>query len=120
MTQLIPIIQVVGPWVVKVDRQFHQPQTQHPGVEIDIALRVAGNRRHMMNAEKIFTHSLPPFMLAAPPALTSSRPLQGDGIPTVTRWLSCFSESCLVGYGPAQVLQPLHRLTPPVRRPTHS
>src|SRR5712692_9601669 len=61
MTQLIPIIQVVGPWVVKVDRQFHQPQTQHPGVEIDIALRVAGNRRHVMNAENFFTHSLSPF-----------------------------------------------------------
>ncbi len=61
MTQLIPIIQVVGPWVVKVHRQFHQPQTQHTSVEIEIALRVAGNRRHMMNAENILTHSLSSF-----------------------------------------------------------
>src|SRR2546421_3221721 len=61
MAQLIPIIQVVGPWIVKVDRQFHQPQTQHPSVEIDIALRVVGYRRHMMNAENICTHNLSPF-----------------------------------------------------------
>src|SRR5207237_9621791 len=61
MAQLIPIIQVVGAWVVKVDRQFHQPQTQHSGVEIDIALRVASNCRYMMNAQNILTHRLSPF-----------------------------------------------------------
>src|SRR5437763_221067 len=60
MTHLITIIQVVGPGVVKVHGQFHQPKTEHPCVEIDIALRLAGNRRHMMNAENISTHSLYP------------------------------------------------------------
>src|SRR6266567_2951498 len=62
MTQLITIIQVVGPWVVKVHGQLHQPKTEHTGVEIDVALRVAGNRRHMMNSENISTHSLYPSL----------------------------------------------------------
>src|SRR2546427_8224516 len=66
MTLLIPIIQVVGSWVVKVYRQFHQSKTQHARVEIDIALRVAGNCCYMMNAENILTHSLSPF----PPSCT--------------------------------------------------
>ena len=61
MTQLIPIIQVVGPWIVKVDRQFHQPQTEYLSVEIDIALRVVSYRRHMVNAKNICTQLLSPF-----------------------------------------------------------
>jgi hypothetical protein len=69
---------VIGYGVVKVHSQFHQPKTEHTCIEIDIALRVAGNRRHMMNAENISTHSgqlaqpSPIYLTVASPVSTST------------------------------------------------
>ena len=42
--------EVVDGRVVLVDRFLDQPQAQHPGVEVDVALRVLGDRGDVVNA----------------------------------------------------------------------
>ena len=41
--------------------------------------------------------------------LTSSRSPEGDGIPPLARWVSCFVEVCLPWFHSGLVLRPLHR-----------
>ena len=46
----IPKIEVIGARVIKIDRQFHQAQPQRLGVEIQVALRIAGDGGNMMDS----------------------------------------------------------------------
>jgi hypothetical protein len=50
-------------------------------------------------------------------SVTSSRPIEWDGLPLITERLSCFAEACPVELSPFQVLQPLHRQQPQALRP---
>src|SRR5262249_40063424 len=50
-SDLVAEVQVVGVGVVEIDGALHQPQSEQPGVEVDVALRVAGDRRDVMNSE---------------------------------------------------------------------
>ena len=43
-------VEVVAAGIVEVDRALHEPQPKHPGVEIEIALRLAGDRGDVMEA----------------------------------------------------------------------
>jgi hypothetical protein len=47
---LVGVEQVVDRRLVLVDRLLDQPQAQHPRVEVDIARRVAGDCRYVMDA----------------------------------------------------------------------
>src|SRR5690606_10671990 len=49
-TESVTIIEVIGSRVVEVHRLLDQPQTEQPPVEVEIALRVAANRRDMVDA----------------------------------------------------------------------
>ena len=43
-------VEVVGPGIVEVHRPLDQPQPQRPGVEVDVALRIGGDGRDVMDA----------------------------------------------------------------------
>ena len=60
VSRRIAVIEVVGVRIVIVDGQLHQPQAEDSGVEIQVPLRVAGDRRHVMNAEEFGAHRIPP------------------------------------------------------------
>jgi len=49
-SELVAVVEVVRAGVVEVDRLLDQPQAQHPDVEVDVALGVAGDRGHMVDA----------------------------------------------------------------------
>ncbi len=53
--------EVVDARVVLVDGFLHQPQSEHPGVEVDVALRVLGDRRDVVDSFKLHpvTYSIP-------------------------------------------------------------
>ena len=41
--RLVPVVEMVGGWIVEIDRLFHQAQAQQSGIEIDVPLRIAGD-----------------------------------------------------------------------------
>ena len=43
-------IEMVSRRIVEVDGALDEPHAEHAGVEIEILLRIAGDRRDMMNA----------------------------------------------------------------------
>ena len=48
--RLVPIVEVVGARIVEVHGLLDQPQPEHAGVEVEVAARRSGDRRHMMDA----------------------------------------------------------------------
>ena len=52
----VAVVEMVGLGIVIVDCEFDKSQAKNAGVEIQIPLRVARNRRHMMDAEYLFAH----------------------------------------------------------------
>jgi len=48
--------------IVEVDCSFDQTKAEQSGVEVDVLLRVPGNRGHMMNSVKL-RHQKPAFVL---------------------------------------------------------
>ena len=48
----VPVVEVVGARVVEVHRLLDQPQPQHPGVEVDVALRVRRDGRDVVQAAR--------------------------------------------------------------------
>src|SRR4030095_8262943 len=57
----VAIVEMIGLGIVIVNREFDKSQAENAGIEIQIPLRVARNRRHVMNAENFFTHSVVPL-----------------------------------------------------------
>ena len=55
---LVPIVQVIGGRVIKIDGQFDQAQAQCVSIKVHVALWVAGNRGDMVNTRDLFVHSL--------------------------------------------------------------
>ncbi|UUO01006.1 hypothetical protein M4D79_20185 [Mycolicibacterium novocastrense] len=49
---LVAEVQVVAVGGVEVDRLLHQPQAQHLAVEVDVALRVRGDRRDVVQTRR--------------------------------------------------------------------
>jgi hypothetical protein len=47
---LVAIVEVVGARIVEIHRLLDQPQSERPGVEVEIALRGARDRGDVMNA----------------------------------------------------------------------
>src|SRR5688572_13949936 len=46
-------VEVIGAGIVEVDGQLHEPEAEDLRVEIEIALRVAGDRRDVMKTEDL-------------------------------------------------------------------
>src|SRR5579863_5272582 len=57
MSPPVPVIEVIGRWVVVIDGQLHQPQSKDARVEVHVLLRVTGDRGHMMQSENIWHSS---------------------------------------------------------------
>src|SRR5579872_6707979 len=55
---LIPVIEVVGPGVVEIDRPFHQPEAKDLCIEIIVTLCVAGDGGYMVDAGDRIFHCL--------------------------------------------------------------
>src|SRR5687768_14602828 len=54
-------VEVIGAGIVEVDGQLHEPEPEDLRIEVEIALRVAGNRRDVMQSED---HGLAPERVA--------------------------------------------------------
>ena len=50
---LIAEVQVVGLGCVEVDRLLDQPQAEHAGIEVDVALRITGDHRDVVKAVEL-------------------------------------------------------------------
>src|SRR4028119_389780 len=65
----VAVVEVVGAGVVEVDRALHQPQAERAGVEIQVALRVGGDGRDVVDAadrdSAVVAHATPPYTRAA-------------------------------------------------------
>src|SRR5687767_10921459 len=46
-------VEVIGAGIVEVDGQLHEPKAEDLRVEVEIALRVAGDRRDVMKTEDL-------------------------------------------------------------------
>jgi hypothetical protein len=44
----VPVVKMVGAWIVKVNRAFYQTLSQYMMVKINVGLRVAGDGRYMV------------------------------------------------------------------------
>ena len=53
----VAVIEMVGLRIVIVDRQFDESQAENASVEIQILLRVARDRRDMMDAQNFSAHT---------------------------------------------------------------
>jgi hypothetical protein len=53
MAELVPVIEMIRGGVVEVDRDFHQAQAEHFGVEFDIALGLSGDGGYVMYAPEL-------------------------------------------------------------------
>jgi hypothetical protein len=47
---------VVGAWVVEVDGSLHERETEGGAIEVERALRAAGDERDVMQAERMERH----------------------------------------------------------------
>ena len=47
---LVAVVEVVGAGIVEVDGLLDEPQAERPGVEVDVAAGVAGDRRDVVDA----------------------------------------------------------------------
>ena len=56
---LVGVEEVVDGRVVLVDRFLDQPQAQHPGVEVDVALRVLGDRGDVVDSLQLHWSRIP-------------------------------------------------------------
>ena len=50
MSHLVPIVEVVGAWIVEVHRLFDEPQPEYMAVEGEIALGSSADCSDVMNA----------------------------------------------------------------------
>jgi hypothetical protein len=55
VADVIAEVEVVGLGIVEVDGTLDEAQAEHPDVEVEVALRVAGDRGDVMDAED-FAH----------------------------------------------------------------
>ena len=55
---LVRVEEVVDGGVILVDRLLHHPQPEHPHVEVDVARRIAGDRRDVVDAFELHTVAL--------------------------------------------------------------
>ena len=53
MSELVPVVQMVGAGVVEIYGELDQPEPQNSGIEIDILLRIARDRRDVVNPENL-------------------------------------------------------------------
>src|SRR6185437_7682382 len=63
-SSVVAEIEMVRSGIVKIDRAFHQSQTQHLCVEIQVLLGLRSNRGHVMQAHYRFRHNLSPPRIA--------------------------------------------------------
>ena len=60
---MIAEVEVIGLGHVEVDGHLERPQSKHSGVEIEISLRVADDRRDVMDTGHFEVHDVAPFPL---------------------------------------------------------
>src|SRR5688572_16220393 len=51
IADVVAVIQVIGLRIVEVHRALHEPEPQHPRVEVEVALRIARDRGDVMDAQ---------------------------------------------------------------------
>jgi len=56
MPYAVSVVEMVCARVVKIDREFDEPQPQQPDIEIDVRLRMAGDGGDVVDAEDLFGH----------------------------------------------------------------
>src|SRR5262249_39766471 len=78
MSRLVSVIEMIGAGIVEVDRVLDQSKADNLRVEVDICLRIDGDRRHVVNAANSLNHgvhlgsvpiSVPLFRRAPTPTL---------------------------------------------------
>src|SRR5437762_543933 len=52
-TDFVTVVEVVGLRIVEVDRALHEPQSEESGIEVDVPLRIAGDRGDVVKAEDV-------------------------------------------------------------------
>src|SRR5437868_12315328 len=57
---LVAVVQMVGLRIVEVDGALDEPQSEQSGIEVDVPLRIAGDRGDVVNAEDVAHAVAPP------------------------------------------------------------
>src|ERR1017187_6224626 len=52
--QFVAVVEVIAPGIIKIHRQFHEPQAQHAAIEVDVLLRISGDGGDMMETRDRF------------------------------------------------------------------
>src|ERR1700730_19204411 len=81
------LIEVIRARIIKIYGPLDQPQPQHFRVKIQIALRIRGDRGHMVNTEDRRLHNCPSRYLHWPSIFSfsdSRLPEQGRGAPRIS------------------------------------
>jgi hypothetical protein len=52
--EFIAVVEVIAARVVEVHGEFYQPQSQYAAIEVDVLLRVSGDRGDMVDSEDGF------------------------------------------------------------------
>ena len=81
MALLVSVVQVVGIRGVEVDRLLDHLQPEHMGVEVHVALRIGGDRGHVVQPVRtdVVHHRTPFFALST--LAGRARDIQGPGFP---------------------------------------
>src|SRR5215467_11309085 len=58
MSRLVSVIEMIGAGIVEVDRVLDQSKADNLRVEVDICLRIDGDRRHVVNAANSLNHGV--------------------------------------------------------------
>jgi len=59
MTLTVAVVEMISSRIVKIYGHLHQAKPENTCIKVDIPLRVAGNRRHVMQAFNIGQSSPP-------------------------------------------------------------
>src|SRR4051812_46406043 len=61
----VAVIEMIGSGVVEVHGLLHEPKAKNLGVEIDVGLRIDGDRRDVMNAGNCLGQTITPRLRSA-------------------------------------------------------
>jgi len=78
---LVSVVQVVGIRGVEVDRLLDHPQPEHMGVEVHVALRVGGDRGHVVQPVRTDVVHHRHSVLRSSTLAGQARDIQGPGFP---------------------------------------
>ena len=87
----VTVVEVIGARVVEVDGLLDEPEPQHARVEVHVAARVAGDRRHVVNAEEWIQRAVSGTSPLPPPESKAGHATARANMRGYTRALGCAS-----------------------------